>query len=57
MEAKNMLSTEQCEDLIRVLKARFEKNMICHEGSAWSELQTRLEKPAGAEKLWSLSEM
>ena len=51
------LSTEQREDLIRVLKARFEKNMNRHKGLEWAKLQAKLETPTGKEKLWSLNEM
>jgi hypothetical protein len=52
---KNELSPEQCEDLFRTLKIRFEKNMSRHKGLEWSEVQSRLN--AKTEKLWSLSEM
>lgn len=49
------LSPEQEEQLLKVLKARFEKNKKRHEGLSWTDVQARLE--ANAEKLWSLSEM
>jgi Protein of unknown function (DUF4256) len=49
------LSKKQREELLKALKARFEKNMNRHKGLAWAEVQARLE--ASAEKLWSLSEM
>ena len=49
------LSKKQREELLRALKARFEKNTNRHKGLAWAEVQARLE--ARAEKLWSLSEM
>ena len=52
---KRNLSPEQREQLLRALKARFEKNMNRHEGLAWAQVQTKLE--ASAEKLWSLHEM
>jgi hypothetical protein len=52
---KKNLSPEQREQLLRALKARFEKNMNRHEGLAWAQVQTKLE--ASAEKLWSLNEM
>ena len=51
------LSPDQREELISVLKARFEKNMNRHEGLEWAELQAKLDPPAGGEKLWSLNEM
>lgn len=50
-----VLSPEQCEELLKVLKTRFEKNMYRHKGLAWSKVQAKLESnPA---KLWSLNEM
>ena len=53
--SKKNLSPEQRGELLRVLKARFEKNMNRHKGLAWPEVQTRLE--ANPEKVWSLHEM
>ncbi len=52
---KKMLSPEQHEELLKALKARFEKNMNRHQGLEWAQVQARLE--ANAEKLWSLHEM
>jgi hypothetical protein len=52
---KKELTREQREQLLRTLKARFEKNMIRHQGLEWAKVQARLD--ANAEKLWSLSEM
>ncbi len=49
------LTPEQREELLSLLKTRFEKNMQRHEGLEWAKLQARLE--ANAEKLWSLHEM
>ena len=49
------VSKKQREELLRTLKARFEKNMNRHQGLAWAEVQAKLE--ANAEKLWSLHEM
>jgi hypothetical protein len=49
------LSPEQCEELLRALKARFEKNMNRHKGLEWAKVQAKLE--ANIEKLWSLHEM
>jgi hypothetical protein len=46
---------KQREDLLRTLKARFEKNMHRHAGLEWAKVQARLE--ANPEKLWSLNEM
>jgi hypothetical protein len=52
---KNELSPEQREQLLRTLKARFDKNINRHKDLEWPKVQTRLE--ANARKLWSLSEM
>jgi len=52
---KKQLSSELQEELLSVLKARFEKNMNRHKGLDWSKVQAKLE--ANPEKLWSLSEM
>ena len=52
---KNMLSAGQLEELLRGLKARFEKNTNRHKGLEWAEVKAKLE--ANAEKLWSLGEM
>src|SRR6184192_1993530 len=52
---KKDLSPEQREELLRALKARFEKNLNRHKGLEWAKVQAKLE--ANAEKLWSLNEM
>src|SRR6266576_2331555 len=52
---KKELSPEQREELLRALKARFEKNMNRHKGLQWAKVQTKLE--ANTKKLWSLNEM
>lgn len=49
------LSLEQREELLKVLKVRFEKNMNFHKGIEWSEVQEKLE--TNTEKLWSLNQM
>jgi hypothetical protein len=56
-ENKKELSPEQCEELIRALKARFEKNMNRHNDLVWTELKARLDSPSAGEKIWSLNEM
>jgi hypothetical protein len=56
MKNKKMeLLPEQLEELLRELKARFEKNMNYHKGFEWARVQAKLE--ANMEKLWSLNEM
>ena len=52
---KKQLSTDRREELLKTLKARFEKNMNRHKGLDWAKVQAKLE--ANAEKLWSLNEM
>ena len=49
------LSSDQREELIKTLKARFEKNMARHKGIDWAKVQAKLE--SDPKKLWSLSEM
>src|SRR5436189_1344989 len=52
---KKEMSPKQREELLRALKARFEKNMSRHQGLEWAKVQAKLE--ASGEKLWSLNEM
>jgi hypothetical protein len=49
------LSSEQQEELIKLLKIRFEKNPNRHENIHWEDIQKKLE--ANPEKLWTLNEM
>ena len=55
MSDRKALSTEQRNELLSTLKARFEKNRNRHKGIEWAAVETRLE--AHAEKLWPLYEM
>lgn len=52
---KKPLSSEQREELLKALQARFQKNMNRHPSLEWSKVQARLEE--NNEKLWSLNEM
>ncbi len=52
---KKKLSAGERDELILVLRARFEKNMNRHKGIAWADVQKKLE--ANTDKLWSLNEM
>lgn len=52
---KKELSLEQREELLKVLKVRFEKNLHRHKGIEWAKVQAKLD--ANTEKLWSLNEM
>jgi Protein of unknown function (DUF4256) len=49
------ITKRQSEEILTVLKARFEKNMNRHKRLEWAKVQAKLE--ANAEKLWSLHEM
>jgi hypothetical protein len=53
--SKKELSPKQRDELLSVLKARFEKNMNRHKGVEWAKVQAKL--VASTEKLWSLNEM
>jgi hypothetical protein len=52
---KKELSPEHREELLRALKARFEKNMNRHKGLEWAQVQAKVE--ANIERLWSINEM
>jgi len=55
MNNKKELSPEHHDNLLRILKTRFEKNMNRHKDLEWAEVQAKLE--SHTEKLWSLNEM
>lgn len=50
-----ILSKEQQQELINILKSRFENNMQRHKGLEWKKVIAKLESQPG--KLWSLNEM
>ncbi len=52
---KKELPSKQREELLKILKTRFEKNINRHKGLEWKAIQIKLE--ATPEKLWSLNEM
>jgi hypothetical protein len=52
---KKELSSKQREELLTVLKTRFQKHMSRHEKIKWDEVQRKLEK--NASKIWSLHAM
>ncbi|MHC1703926.1 MAG: DUF4256 domain-containing protein [Tenuifilaceae bacterium] len=54
MGNKKELAPEQRDELISLLKARFEKNMNRHKSLEWAKVQAKL---VDAKKLWSLNEM
>ncbi len=57
MATKKKLSATQTEELLSILKTRFEKNPKRHKGIEWAQVLAKLNTPAAVEKLWSLNEM
>lgn len=55
MGNKKVLSPDEREELVGVLKARFEKHRNRHQALEWNKIAAKLD--ADPEKLWSLSEM
>ncbi len=53
----NRLTETERTDLLKILKARFEKNQQRHAGINWEDVQTKLLAGKSEEKLWSLNEM
>ena len=54
-KTKKEMTAKNREELLAVLKARFEKNIDRHKSLEWGKVKARLE--ANPEKLWSLNEM
>ena len=52
---KKELPAKQQQELLGVLKTRFEKNMNRHKGIDWAKVEAKLKSNLG--KLWSLNEM
>lgn len=52
---KKQLSPSLCDEILGILKARFEKNKNRHKGIEWTKVEARLK--GKTEKLWSLNEM
>lgn len=53
--SKQTLTATETEDLLVILRNRFEKNMARHPNLSWGEVEAKLQ--AHPAKLWSLSEM
>src|SRR4051812_6886410 len=53
--SKPKLSAKDREELLRALRARFQKNMNRHKGVEWAQVEAKLE--AHPDTLWSLNEM
>ncbi|MEO9031606.1 MAG: DUF4256 domain-containing protein [Ginsengibacter sp.] len=54
-DTKKQLSSQEVDELLSILKVRFEKNIKRHNGIAWTKVQAKL--TGNIEKLWSLNEM
>jgi hypothetical protein len=52
---KKELSTEQQDQLLAILKTRFEKNSNRHKGFDWAKVEAKLK--SNTNTLWSLNEM
>lgn len=55
MGTNKELLQEKSEELLQILKTRFEKNSGRHKDLEWEKIQSKLE--ANSEKLWTLNEM
>lgn len=55
MANKKVLLPGEREELLKILKARFEQNINRHKNIEWLKVQAKLE--AGEKKLWSLNQM
>ena len=55
LDRDKYLTTEQQEQLLITVKARFEDNTYRHESIEWAKVQSKLE--ANPQKMWSLNEM
>lgn len=51
------LSRDQREELLSILKVRFEKNRNRHKDIEWDKILAKLDSKDSDEKLWSLNEM
>ena len=52
---KKELSQKEIEELLKILKTRFEKNINRHKSLEWDKIREKLEN--NHEKMWSLNEM
>lgn len=55
MGVNKKLSSDQQEELLSVLEARFENNLNRHKGIEWDKVKIKL--VANPDKIWSLDEM
>jgi hypothetical protein len=54
-KTRKTVPADRCDELLEVLKARFEANPDRHVGIAWAKVEARLK--SHPDKLWSLREM
>lgn len=54
-KSNQTLTAKENEDILKILKERFDKNRNRHKDLAWEDIQSKLEKHS--KKLWSISEM
>jgi len=54
-QIEKKLTNEQCEELLSILKVRFEENMHRHSDLEWADVEVKL--TADPVKMWSLNEM
>ncbi|SHL41522.1 DUF4256 domain-containing protein [Flavobacterium chilense] len=52
---KNILTADEQQEILTILKLRFEKNKNRHENINWEDVKVKLEANSG--KLWSINEM
>lgn len=55
MSDSKILSKDQQKALLKILKLRFDKNMMRHQDIEWHPIQTKLEN--NMQKLWTLQKM
>lgn len=55
MNKKNKLSQQHQNEILKILKVRFENNMNRHKAIQWTAVEAKLK--AAPNKLWSLNEM
>ncbi len=56
-ENKKEIPPQQTDEILKIIKARFEKNMNRHRDLEWAKIEFKLRMPENRDKLWSLNEM
>ena len=57
MKESRQLLPEQKQELLKILKDRFEQNQHRHQDIDWTDVVKRLNAPSCEKKMWSLQEM